>query len=260
MSTERTVLVTGSTDGIGRRTAEKLAGPGVHLLVHGRSAERGAAVVEDVERAGASATFLEADLSSLAGVRALADSVLARCERLDVLVNNAGISKPSAPREVTVDGFESHLAINYLASFLLTRLLQPLLGTSRVVNVVSAAQDALDFDDLMLERGYSGFRAYGQSKLAQVMLTLDLAAEGVTANCLHPGTHLDTTMVRAAGIRPAGTADSGAAAVVALATADGISGRYFDARRESRAHPQAYDEQARERLDAEARRLTALDR
>jgi NAD(P)-dependent dehydrogenase (short-subunit alcohol dehydrogenase family) len=266
MSTARTILVTGSTDGVGRRTVERFASPGAHLLVHGRDARRGKAVVAAVERAGATATFLEADLASLAEVRGLARAVREECSHLDVLVNNAGISKPSAPRRLTVDGYESHFAINYLASFLLTRLLSPLLGAqglTRVVNVVSAAQDPLDFDDLMLEHGYSGYRAYGQSKLAQVMLTLDLAEEyegtEVIANCLHPGTHLDTTMVRAAGISPVGSADSGGVAVAALATADGVTGQYFNVRHKSRAHRQAYDREVRRRLDAVARRLTGLD-
>ncbi|GAB3449974.1 SDR family oxidoreductase [Streptomonospora sediminis] len=270
MPMDRTILVTGSTDGVGRRVAEGLAAPGVRLLVHGRDAERGKAVVDRIERAGGSAAFFGADFDSLADVRRLARAVQAEHPQLDALVNNAGISKPSGPRRESADGFERHFATNYLAHFLLTYLLLPQLGAlapSRVVNVVSAAQNPIDFDDVQLERGYSGYRAYGQSKLAQVMLTLDLAEDyagaGITADCLHPGTHLDTTMVRAAGIRPAGSADTGAQAVIALVGPNGTAGgtgRYFDGRRETRAHRQAYDREARRRLHALGRRLTGPDR
>jgi NAD(P)-dependent dehydrogenase (short-subunit alcohol dehydrogenase family) len=254
MSAARTILVTGSTDGLGRAVVEKLAGPGVHLIVHGRDAVRGAAVVASVERAGGSATFFEADIASLAEVRRLAEKVQAEHTQLDALVNNAGISKPGGSRRESAEGFELHFAVNHLAPFLLTRLLRPQLGAqapSRVVNVVSAAQSAIDFDDVMLERGYDGYRAYGQSKLAQVMLTFELAAEyagaEITVNCLHPGTHLDTTMVRDAGIRPANPVGVGVDAVVRLVTASS-TGRYFDVRREARAHPQAYDPAVRRRL------------
>lgn len=180
--------------------------------------------------------------------------------------SNAGISKPSDPRRETEDGFERHFGVNYLAHFLLTYLLLPRLGAERpstVVNVASAAQDALDFDDLMLERGYSGYRAYGQSKVAQAMLTFDLAeahaAANLTANCLHPGTHLDTTMVREAGITPAGSADNGARAVIALTTPDHTTGKYFNGMRESRVHPQAYDRDARRTLRTISQQLTGLD-
>ncbi|WP_205856107.1 SDR family NAD(P)-dependent oxidoreductase [Phytoactinopolyspora endophytica] len=266
MSKDRTILVTGSTDGVGRRVVEKLAAPGVHLLVHGRDTARGKAVVSSIERAGGSATFFEADFDSLADVRRLAQAVQAEHTQLDALVNNAGISKPSGPRRESADGFERHFAINYLAHFLLTRLLRPNLGAqapSRVVNVVSAAQNPIDFDNLMLEYGYGGYRAYGQSKLAQVMLTFDLAEEyagaDITANCLHPGTHLDTTMVREAGISPANSADAGADAILSLIAPNDTTERYFDGKWETRAHRQAYDRETRRRLKVISRRLTELD-
>lgn len=266
MMSDRTVVVTGSTDGVGRAVVEKLAAPGVHLLVHGRDAERGERVVDSVECAGGSARFLKADFSSLADVCGFADTVRGDYPQIDVLVNNAGISKPGGQRHESADGYELHFAINYLAPFLLTRLLCPQLGVrapSTVVNVVSAAQAALDFEDLMLVNGYDGFRAYGQSKLAEVMLAFDLAEvwEGgdLTANCLHPGTHMDTTMVREAGVTPANTVDGAADAVVALTAPRGVSGRYFDVRRESRAHHQAYDRQARRKLEEISLGLTGLE-
>lgn len=267
MSQSRIILITGSTDGLGRRVAEKLAGPDVDLLLHGRNAARGKAVVGAVEKAGGSAKFYQADFASLAGVRSLAEAVRAEHDQLDVLVNNAGIALPGSKRQKSPDGFELTFAVNYLATFLLTHLLRPLLGAkrpSKVVNVASAGQRPIDFDDVMLERGYDGHRAYAQSKLAQILFTFDLAEElkgtGVTANCLHPATYMDTTMVRNGGIRPLNSVDTGADAVLALVNDDrNISGRYFDVQRETRANAQAYDRDARRRLKALSLELTGLD-
>jgi NAD(P)-dependent dehydrogenase (short-subunit alcohol dehydrogenase family) len=257
------VLVTGATDGLGRRVAERLAAPGRRLLLHGRDHARGAAVLEAVESGGATGVFLAADLASLSDVAGLAERVRAEVDHLDLLVNNAGIARVDAPRAVSADGHELHLAVNYLAPALLTRLLLPVMGGqrhSRVVNITSAGQSSIDFDDLMLAT-YDGYRAYGQSKLADVMLTFDLAEElagsGVTVDCLHPATHMDTGPVRAAGIHPHSSVDDGAAATVALALESRGTGRYFDGRRESRAMSQAYDDSARRRLRAVTDELLA---
>ena len=148
--------------------------------------------------------------------------------------------------------------MNYLAHFLLTRLLVPLLRDSapaRVVNVASVGQSPVDFDDVMLERGYGGMKAYRQSKLAQVMFTFELAdrlrGSGVTVNALHPATLMDTRMVRETFGRSMSTIEEGAEATVRLAASpelEGVTGRYFDGTREGRADPQAYDEEARKRL------------
>ncbi len=156
------------------------------------------------------------------------------------------------------DGYELRFAVNYLAGFLLTRRLLPLLkagGPARIVNVSSVGQQPIDFSDVMLTRGYSGVRAYCQSKLAQIMFTFDLAEElagsGVTANCLHPATYMNTTMVRQAGVAPMSTVDQGADAIFNLAVGTGLDGRtglYYDGQRPSRANAQAYDAAARERL------------
>ncbi len=246
---DRTILITGSTDGLGKRVAEKLAAPGIHLLVHGRDAARGKAVVDSIESAGGTAQFFEGDFASLAAVRRLAQAVQAEHAQLDVLINNAGIAKVRAPRQLSTDGFELHFAVNYLAPFLLTHLLSTRLG-STVVNVVSAGQSPIKFDDVMLERGYNGVRAYGQSKLAEVMFTFDLAQElrDKNVNCLHPGTYIDTAMVRDAGVKPITSVDTAAEAVVALANLTGTTGRYFDGKHEARANAQAYDPEARQRL------------
>lgn len=266
MSRDRVILVTGSTDGLGRRVAEKLAAPGVHLIVHGRDTARGKAVADSVARAGGSAKFFAADFSALSEVRRLAEAVRAEHAQLDALINNAGIAKAGAKRQESVDGFELHFAVNYLAPFLLTRLLRPLLGAeapSRIVNVASAGQNPIDFGNVMLERGYDGTRAYCQSKLAQVMDTIDLAEElkaaDVTANCLHPATYMDTAMVRDSGITPRNSVETGADAVVALVALKGATGRYYDVQREARANAQAYDGEARRRLRELSLELAGLE-
>ncbi|MGA9369354.1 MAG: SDR family NAD(P)-dependent oxidoreductase [Steroidobacteraceae bacterium] len=267
----KVALITGSTDGLGREVARALAAAGFEVLIHGRDEPRGSDLVRQISEQGGSARFHRADFTSLAEVRALADSVRRDHDRLHLLINNAGIGTGddgrAAPRRTSAEGYELRFAVNYLAGYLLTRLLLPILvraAPARIVNVASAGQYPLDFDNLMLERGYSGMRAYAQSKLAQVMLTLDLAAElrdmGVTVNCLHPATYMDTTMVRAAGVAPVSSVEEGAAAVMRLANApelEGQTGGYFDGLRPARANAQAYDPQVRQRLAEVSARLAA---
>ena len=254
----KTALITGSTDGVGRYVAERLAAEGARVIVHGRDRARGEAVVERIMRQGGDARLLIADLSSLAEVRLLAEAVRRDSDGLDALVNNAGIGTSGAQREFGADGFELRFAVNYLAGFLLTRLLLPMLegrASSRIVNVASAGQQPIDFTDVMLTRGYSGARAYRQSKLAQIMFTIDLAHElagrNVAVNCLHPATFMDTTMVRLSGVQPISTVEEGGAAILQLVTSpslEGRSGLYFSGMRESRADPQAYDRGGRAKL------------
>ena len=256
----KTVLVTGSTDGVGRYVAERLAAHRWRVIVHGRDLARGAAVVERITKQGGEASFLAADLSSLAEVRSLADAVGRDCDGLEALVNNAGIGTSGTRRELSVDGFELRFAVNYLAGFLLTRLLLPMLASrksARIVNVASAGQQPIDFSDVMLTRGYSGARAYCQSKLAQILFTFDLARElaerSVTVNCLHPATYMDTTMVRLSGVQPISTVEQGGAAILQLIECEALAGRselYFSGMQESRADRQAYNEDARLRLRA----------
>jgi NAD(P)-dependent dehydrogenase (short-subunit alcohol dehydrogenase family) len=270
----KTALITGSTDGLGRAVARSLAASGFHVLIHGRDAQRGEDLVREILAQGGSARFHRADFASLAQVRDLADGIRGEHDRLHLLINNAGIGTGEgagrpAPRRTSVDGHELRFAVNYLAGYLLTRLLLPLLvrgAPARIVNVASAGQYPLDFDNLMLTRAYSGMRAYAQSKLAQIMLTLDLAARlrdsGVTVNCLHPATYMDTTMVRLAGVEPVSTVAQGAEAVMRLAVApqlEGRTGAYFDGLHPARANAQAYDPEARRRLAEVSARLTGMD-
>lgn len=266
--TGRTALVTGSTDGVGRRVATRLGARGARVFVHGRDRERGARVVSEIASGGGTATFLPADFADLAEVRRLAAAVRQTTDRLDILINNAGIGTAGGVRQESADGFELRFAVNHLAGFLLTSLLLPLIRASapaRIVNVSSGGQQPIDFADVMLTRGYSGVRAYCQSKLAQILFTIDLAATlagtGVTVTCLHPATYMDTAMVRRAGVTPLSTVAEGAEAILNLAASPALEGRtglYFNGLREARAHSQAYDAEARRRLRSISRELTGL--
>ena len=253
-----TILVTGATDGLGKRVARELSGKGATVLLHGRNGERLEATLEDIRRETGSerlGSYL-ADLSSLAQVRALADRILADQVHLDVLINNAGVIVRE--RKESEDGFELTFAVNYLAHFLLTSLLLPLLRGSapaRIVNVASAGQSPVDFDDVMLERRYDGMRAYTRSKLAQIMFTFELAGRlsgsGVSVNALHPASLMDTKMVNETFGYTMSTVQEGAVATVRLAASpdvEGVTGRYFDGHYEARANRQAYDPGARKRL------------
>jgi NAD(P)-dependent dehydrogenase (short-subunit alcohol dehydrogenase family) len=256
----KTALITGATDGVGRVVAKRLAADGWRVLAHGRSVQRGQSLVREIEVAGGKATFLQADLAALAEVRRLADTVKKETDSLPLLINNAGVGSVGATRgrQESADGHELRFAVNYLAGFLLTRLLLPLVKASapaRIVNVSSAGQQAIDFDDVMLTRSYSGVRAYCQSKLAQVLFTIDLAEElrgsGNSVNCLHPSTYMDTTMVRQSGNRPISSVETGADAIMQLAVSPGLAGRsglYFNVMDEARPNPQANDPKARTRL------------
>jgi NAD(P)-dependent dehydrogenase (short-subunit alcohol dehydrogenase family) len=237
-----TVLVTGATDGLGRVVARDLAARGFDVLVHGRSAERASAVAEEI---GAAGVHL-ADFSVLDDVRALAEAL----QHLDVLVNNAGLI--SEERIVTGDGIELTFQVNHLAPFLLTTRLLEREPPRRVVHVASAGQERPDFGDLMLEHGYDEWRAYRQSKLAQIMFSFECARRfpDVESVALHPATFMATKMVRSRVGRPANTVQTGADATVRLA-ADldlEVQGRYFDVQREARADEMAYDPDARKRL------------
>jgi len=264
----KTALITGSTDGVGRILAETLGEAGARVLIHGRDQQRGERVVAAIKAAGGTAEFLAADFASLDEVRRLADTVRETEARLDILVNNAGIGTAGSSRLTSVDGHELRFAVNYLAGFLLTTLLLPLIRQNtpaRIVNVSSAGQQAIDFDDVMLTRGFSGSRAYCQSKLAQIMFTIDLARElansGVIVNALHPATYMDTSMVRRAGVTPISTVEEGAEAIMQLAVSpaiEGRSGRYFNGLNEARANAQAYDDVARDKLRELSLRLTGL--
>ena len=268
---EQVVLVTGATDGLGRAVAADLAARGATVLVHGRSEERLERTLAGLRDGTGSDRFraYRADFAALAEVRALADEILAAEPRLDALVNNAGVGTTlpgDGARMESADGHELRFAVNYLAGYLLTRRLLGLLERSapaRIVNVASAGQMPIDFGDVMLTRGYSGTRAYCQSKLAQILFTFDLADElrdrGLTATALHPATYMPTKMVLAARGSAVSTLEEGVEAVVRLVAdpaLDGVTGVYFNGTREAGAEAQAYDGEARRALRELSDRLT----
>jgi NAD(P)-dependent dehydrogenase (short-subunit alcohol dehydrogenase family) len=229
-----TVLVTGATDGLGRALAGELVQAGDTVLIHGRDPRRGEAAMEET---GAAQLFL-ADFARLDDVRALTEAL----PPIDILVNNAGIG--FGDRVESEDGLELTFQVNYLAGYLLARELRP----PRVVNVASAGQAPIDFDDPMLTRGYSGDRAYCQSKLAQIMHAFDLAEAGTIANALHPATYMPTKIVVDAGIDPLSSLEQGVEATLALVRQTDVSGRYFNGLKDTRAQAQAYDAEARAAL------------
>ncbi len=254
---QQVALVTGSTSGLGHELAIRLGSMGMHVIVHGRNRERGMEVVEAITNQGVgSARFYRADLASFEQVREFGEAILRDYERLDILINNAGIASTPGGRAVSEDGHELIFQVNHLSHFLLTRMLLPRLlasAPSRIVNVSSGAQQPIDFDDVMLENGFSSGRAYAQSKLAQVLFTFDLAEElegrDVIVNALHPATYMNTPMITRGGGTPRATVAQGADAVMQLVTSPDIgSGGYFNGLRRSRANAQAYDEEARAKL------------
>ena len=260
----KTILITGATDGLGKQVALDLAAGGATVLMHGRSRQKGEATLQEIRKATGNQNLIyyDADLSSLDAVRRLSDEIQADQRRLDMLINNAGIGAGSRGdrREKSADSYELRFAVNYLAPFLLTLRLLPLLRQSapaRIINVASVGQQRIDFDNVMLEDVYDGLRAYRQSKLAQVMFTFDLAEElrdsGITVNSLHPASLMNTKMVLETDYfgRPMTTIEEGAQAVEYLATSselDGVTGEFFDGMQRARANPQAYDKEARRRL------------
>lgn len=206
----KTVLVTGSTDGLGRSVALALAEQGAHVIVHGRDEQGAQEVLDQIEASGAgSADFYPADFGSLETIREFAGTISETYPEIDLLVSNAGISLRE--RRVSEDGHELTFQVNYLAGWVLVNELRPNLAAaapSRVINVSSISASPIDWDDIMLEEPGASSRAYGQSKLAQVTMTVALAPsfaeDGITMIALHPATMMDTTLVRNTG-RPAMT-------------------------------------------------------
>jgi NAD(P)-dependent dehydrogenase (short-subunit alcohol dehydrogenase family) len=267
---QQIILITGATDGLGRAVASELAGQRATLLLHGRSEERGMRALAEIraQTGNHKLAYYQADFESLSEVRDLAERIQAEHDRLDVLLNNAALGIDPV-RRVTDDGHESTFQVDYLAPYMLSYLLETLLiasAPSRIVNVASAGQTPINFDDIMLERSYDGMQAYCQAKLAEVMLTIDQAAElsgtGVTVNCLHPALNMPTKIVTHMFTPQSKIADGvrSTMRLISDPTLENVTGRYFDQAEEARAVPQAYDERARARLRAVAERLTGASR
>jgi NAD(P)-dependent dehydrogenase (short-subunit alcohol dehydrogenase family) len=262
----RVVIVTGASAGIGKATAEGLAALGARVVVPFRDEPKCRAATEGILRAVpyAQIEMVRLDLASLDDVRRFATEFAANNGRLDVLINNAAVVK--GRRELTVDGLEETFAVNVLAPFLLSNLLLPHLrasAPSRIINLSSGLHKRahMDLDDLQLERGWSSYRAYDRSKLADILLTVALAERlrgtGVTANSAHPGL-IDSDLGREMGwaqrkvkrwiSKPAGV---GARTSVYLASSpevEGVTGRYFVDSREAEPSEEARDKELAERL------------
>jgi NAD(P)-dependent dehydrogenase (short-subunit alcohol dehydrogenase family) len=274
----KVALVTGGTSGIGKATAMALAAMGADVVVVGRDRERGEKAAAEIRaQTGGKVDLALADLSSQAEVRALAEEFKRRYDRLDVLVNNAGLVQST--RTESVDGLETTFATNHLAPFLLTNLLLDLLkksAPSRVVTVSSEAErwGNIDFDDLQSKKKYRGFPVYGMTKLANIMFTYELAERlegtGVTATCMHPGavnTRFGTNNTGPMTIlfrlsKPfMRTPEQGSDTVIWLASSpdvEGVSGRYYSDRKPLEPKKIANDPEARRRLWEESERLTGL--
>jgi NAD(P)-dependent dehydrogenase (short-subunit alcohol dehydrogenase family) len=271
MTTTRVIALTGATDGLGRALAERLADrPGHLLILHGRSAERLAELRDDLRGRAADVVTVRADLSETAQVHALAAEIGSLTDHLNVLVNNAGIGAgepDGVERRLTPEGNELRFAVNYLAPFALTRDLLPLLragAPARVVNVASLGQAPIDVDDLTLEHGYDGTRAYGRSKLALIAdgftLASELPAHEVTVNSLHPGTYMPTKMVLESVGHSIDSLETGVESTLRLIEdpeLEGVTGRFYDRLREARVMDEAYRLELRERLRAASEKLVA---
>src|SRR5712692_7669681 len=272
-------LVTGGNSGIGRETALGLARLGATVVIVARDRAKGEAALSEIKRQSGNENvdLLVADLSSLDSVRQLAQEFRGKYSKLHVLVNNAGVFLPR--RFVTADGFESTFATNHLGHFLLSNLLLDMLKASapaRVINVTSDAHKGaqIDFEDLMGEKKFSGFKAYGQSKLANVLFTYELARRlegtGVTVNCLHPGVvragfGKDAGGLFSIGVRVVSpfmmSPEKAARAAVYLASSpelEGITGKHFSKSKEEKSSRESYDQATADRLWQVSAELTKL--
>jgi NAD(P)-dependent dehydrogenase (short-subunit alcohol dehydrogenase family) len=265
----KTVFVTGSTDGLGRSLALALAAEGANVIVHGRDEQGAQGVLDQIRASGrGSATFHPADFGSLQTVRDLAATVARAHPKIDLLVSNAGITTArDGSRRVSMDGHELTFQVNYLAGWVLVNALRANLGAaapSRVVNISSISANPIDWDDVMLERPGAVARGYGQSKLAQVSMTIALAPafarDGITMIAVHPATMMDTTLVRDTGRPAMTTVEEGRDHVMGLIKAPTLEpgAFYVSGRVRPPGHPQASDPQARQRLTELSARLTGV--
>ncbi len=264
----KTILITGSTDGIGRQTALDLAQTGATILLHGRNSARGERVLHAIKKATGNnrIELFIADLASLNQVRILAEQVHQKHESLDVLINNAGVYETT--RKISQDGFERTFAVNHLAPFLLTHLLLDLLkkgAPSRIINVSSMAHaSSIDFENLQGEKHYGGYKAYALSKLCNILFTYKLARRlegtGVAANCLHPG--VITTKLLKAGWGVGGNpVTEGSKNSVYLATAselDNVTGKYFMNRKQTKSSGVSYNQEIQKKLWHISEQLTGI--
>lgn len=256
------ILITGSTDGLGKLVADHLAGRGAEIILHGRNEQKGKIVLNEIlsHHPSASLKYYNGDFSSLKEVTRLADDIISNTDVPDILINNAAIGSGKAnnnQREISNEGHELRLAVNYLAQVLLTEELLPhLKNGSNIINVASVGQDKIDFSDTMLENRYDGYLAYARSKTALIMYTFDLAERlrdrNIKVNAVHPASLMNTNMVIKDWGYTLSKVEDGAESVENLLNTT-ATGLYYDRKKPARAIQQAYDETSRENL----RKLTS---
>jgi NAD(P)-dependent dehydrogenase (short-subunit alcohol dehydrogenase family) len=248
---DKTILITGATDGLGKSVATHLAERGAHLLLHGRNRKKGQALLNELKSKTANEQlfYYHANFSALDEVQAMSNKVLNENKRIDILINNAGLY--SKTREISQSGHELTMTINYFAQVLLTESLLPIItaNSGKIINVASASQEQIDFSDFMMKMHYEGYTAYSKSKTALIMYTIDLAerlkTNGVTVNALHPASLMNTNII-AAGYSLS-TVEDGTSSVEALIRVEDTGG-YYNGKRLSKAIGQVYDEESKRRL------------
>lgn len=256
---ELSIMITGSTDGLGRAVALELAPLGCKLILHGRNEEKLHILTDEISNLGnPHSIYYISDFSSLDTVNKMADKILSDKVKIDVLINNAGIYTigGNTERAFSKDGIEMRFAVNYVSHVLLTEKLLPIINRGgRILNISSIGQEDIDFDDIMMDKNYNVSRAYCQSKLAQIMYTFDLAhrlkERSISVNALHPSTYMNTTMVLIHHGKTESKIEDGVKAVMNLTvneSNEGITGQYFNVLNSEKAIPQAYDSIAREKL------------
>ncbi|WP_207422455.1 SDR family NAD(P)-dependent oxidoreductase [Desertivirga brevis] len=257
---EQTVLITGSTDGLGKNVALKLAEQGSRIILHGRDPKKGEKTLEEIIKLSGNEKikYYNSDFSSLQSVRDLGAAILKEYQNIDMLINNAGIYLKDDVRRYSQDKFELNFAVNYLAPFLLTHLLIPALQqkeVTKIINISSGAQHELDFDNVMLDINYNSRKAYAQSKLALIMFTFTLAGQlkdtKIRVNALHPENLMNTKMVLEVFGSAETSVEQGTEVVLHVSTSpeiENITGAYFDKKEIAEARAQANDLMARDKL------------
>jgi len=254
---DKTVLITGSTDGIGKQAALELADMGARVILHGRKESKAKGILQEIKQKTGNdkLDFFIADLSSLKQIRSMGEDIQRKYSRLDVLINNAGVALNKL--EISDDGYEMTFAVNHLAAFALTLHLLDLLTQSaptRIINVSSMVHSSsLNFDNLTEPRTFDGWEAYCQSKLCNILFTYALAEKlqnlGVTVNCLHPGV-IDTKLLRV-NFGGGSPVTEGSRKLVYLATAPelaAVTGKYFKDNRQTRSAETTYDPEIQKKL------------
>jgi NAD(P)-dependent dehydrogenase (short-subunit alcohol dehydrogenase family) len=259
----KTIFITGATDGLGKATALKLASQGYELILHGRNPKKGKQLVSEItaHTNNARLHYYNADFADLAEVKNLARQIRLKHSHLHTLINNAGLGVETSRRE-SKNGLEMIFQVDYLATYVLSQMLLPLLKKlpqGQIINVASAGQAPIDFDDPLLTKSWTGIQAYCQAKLGQIMLAFEMAAQhpDMLINALHPASYMPTKIVTHM-FTPQSKISDGVASMEALVSNTKDTGKYFFQTREDQAMSQAYHHKARQQLMELSRNLTGV--